>query len=233
MTESGHHAELGKTRPQTEKQSGASLWRRLDEVLVTEELTKRPSRLPDPRVEQCAIAALVEVQGNEPQVIMQRLADVLMISCEADSAGISVLTGEGAHERFVWPAIAGKFAVNVGGGMARCASPCGVVIDQRRALLFQRPELHFPYQGISEPPIVEALLAPFYIDDKPRGTVWVVAHTPQRKFDLDDARLLTRLTEFAAGAVERLDAPILTRHGRQEAAAMPKSRAPDRPPRPR
>src|SRR5690349_10139899 len=92
---------------------GASLWRRLDEVLATEELDKRPAKQADPKVEACAIEALDEVQGEEPHLIMQRLTDILIIACGADSAGISVLQGQGASERFVWPAIAGKFAGNV------------------------------------------------------------------------------------------------------------------------
>lgn len=214
---------------QTDSHRGASLWRRLDEVLVTEELTKRSVKRPDAHVEGCAVEALVEVQADEPHVIMQRLADILMLTCRADSAGISVLEGEGANERFVWPAIAGKFAGNVGNGLSRWASPCGVVLDQRRPLLFQRPELHFPYGVLVEPPIFEALLAPFYIDDKPRGTVWVVAHRPNLKFDLEDARILTRLTEFAAGAVQRLNDPIITRQSRQSTpSANKKSESRDR-----
>ncbi len=204
-------------------QRGASLWRRLDEVLVTEELAKRPSRTPDAQVEKYAVAALAEVQANDPHVIMQRLTDVLMLACNADSAGISVLEGEGSNERFVWPAIAGKFAGNVGNGLSRWASPCGVVLDQRRPLLFQRPELHFPYTMLVEPPIFEALLSPFYIDDTPRGTVWVVAHSPQLKFDLEDARILTRLTEFAVGAVQRLNDPVITRSSREGASSKTKA----------
>lgn len=201
---------------------GPSLWRRLDEVLVTEELAKRPSRAPDARVEACALAALMEVQAEDPHVIMQRLTEVMMLTCSADSAGISVLEGEGSNERFVWPAIAGKFAGNIGNGLSRSASPCGVVLDQRRPLLFQRPELHFPYAVLVEPPIFEALLAPFYIDDRPRGTVWVVAHSPDHHFDLEHARILTRLTEYAAGAVQRLNDPVIIRQSRQSATMQQK-----------
>jgi hypothetical protein len=199
---------------QVEARQNASLWRRLDEVLVTEELSRRSSRKPDAHVEACAVGAVVEVQQEEPDIIMQRLADVLILTCHADSAGISVLEGEGENARFVWPAISGKFSQKQGSGLSRWASPCGVVIDQRRPLLFQRPEFHFPYGEIVEPPIYEALLAPFYIDDKPRGTVWVVAHSPQLKFDAEDARILVRLTEYAAGAVQRLSNPIITTQGR-------------------
>ena len=199
---------------QVEAREHASLWRSLDEVLVTEELSKRPSRKPDAYIEACAVEAIVEVQQAEPDVIMQRLADILMLTCHADSAGISVLKGEGADACFVWPAIAGKFSQKKGSGLSRWASPCGVVLDQRRPLLFQRPEFHFPYGAPVDPPIFEALLAPFYIDDRPRGTVWVVAHSPTTKFDAEDARMLTRLTEYAAGAVQRLNDPIITNHGR-------------------
>jgi transcriptional regulator with GAF, ATPase, and Fis domain len=49
-----------------------------------------------------------------------------------------------------------------------------------------------------EPPIVEALLVPFYVENQPVGTVWVVAHTDDRKFDLEDERIIKTLTNFAA-----------------------------------
>lgn len=200
---------------QSANHRGASLWQRLDEVLVTEELSSRPSRNLDRQAEENAIAALTEVQSEEPLVILQRLAEVLLETCKADSAGISVLRSEGANEQFAWPAVAGTLSGKIRNGISRWASPCGVVLDQRRAILFRRPELHFPYVVLVDPPVVEALFVPFYIDDEPRGTLAVGAHNSERQFDLEDVRILTRLNEFAAGAVQRLNDPAITRPTRK------------------
>jgi hypothetical protein len=51
------------------------------------------------------------------------------------------------------------------------------------------PERFFPELKI-EPPIVEALLVPFHVEDQPVGTVWVVTHTDDRKFDQQDERII-------------------------------------------
>jgi hypothetical protein len=37
-----------------------------------------------------------------------------------------------------------------------------------------------------------------FIEDQPIGTVWVVAHTENRKFDQEDERVIKTLANFAA-----------------------------------
>jgi two-component system, cell cycle sensor histidine kinase and response regulator CckA len=59
------------------------------------------------------------------------------------------------------------------------------------------PERFFPALKI-EPPIVEALLVPFHVQDQPVGTVWVVTHSDDRKFDQEDERIIKTLANFAA-----------------------------------
>jgi two-component system, cell cycle sensor histidine kinase and response regulator CckA len=49
-----------------------------------------------------------------------------------------------------------------------------------------------------EPPIVEALLVPFHVENQPVGTVWVVTHNDDRKFDQEDERIVKTLANFAA-----------------------------------
>ena len=38
----------------------------------------------------------------------------------------------------------------------------------------------------------------------PVGTVWVLSHSPAKRFDAEDARLIASLTGFASLAVKRL-----------------------------
>lgn len=50
------------------------------------------------------------------------------------------------------------------------------------------------------PRIHENLLAPWHLKGKAIGTLWAIAHTPERKFDAEDARLLASLARFASAA---------------------------------
>jgi PAS domain S-box-containing protein len=97
--------------------------------------------------------------------------------------------------------------------MPREASPCGTVLDRDASLLFARPERHFDYGMTIDPPIVEALLTPFHVQGKVAGTIWVIAHTPSRKFDTEDQRVLTSLSHFASAAYQMRTALLTTEAG--------------------
>lgn len=188
----------------------------LEAVLTTEELTRRPVHPPDHVAEARALAALAQTMAEAPRTILQKLADLALELCRADSAGVSILDTSGPAAVFRWPAIAGQFAVNINGTMPRYASPCGTVLDRNTVLLFARPERHFVYPVVVDPPIVEALLVPFHHHGQPVGTVWVVAHTSERKFDAEDARLITNWSGFAAAAYQLITALDAAEAGKAE-----------------
>jgi PAS domain S-box-containing protein len=171
----------------------------LEDVLITAELARRPARPADHAAEALALAALAQALAEDPGAILQKLADLTLELCRAESAGVSLLERDGGRAVFRWPAIAGVWVQHVGGSLPRDASPCGVVIDHDDVLLFAHPERHFTLIPV-DPPLAEVLLAPFHEDGAPTGTVWAVAHGAGRKFDAEDARLLTTLAEFAAAA---------------------------------
>ena len=75
-------------------------------------------------------------------------------------------------------------------------------LDRDSSLPVLHPERHFDYGMAIDPPIVEALLVPFHTEGKPVGTLWVIAHTPARKFDTEDQRVLTSLSRFASMAYQ-------------------------------
>jgi PAS domain S-box-containing protein len=173
---------------------------RLEDILITDELKRRPARRPDYEAENRALAALAEAMAISPATILQAMVETAIELCRADSAGISILEPDGGEGRFRWHAIAGTFAAHAGKGLAREGSPCGLVLDWNTPVLLAYPERHFAYGAAVEPPIVEALLVPFYVDGKSVGTVWLIAHTMQRQFDREDLRLLTSLSRFASAA---------------------------------
>src|SRR5262245_45987602 len=158
----------------------------LDDVLITAELARRPTRSPDYEAENRALIALAEAMEGSPQAMLQKLVETALELCHAGSAGVSILEPGGAAGVLRWAAAAGQFAPYVGRQMPPNSSPSVTVLDLNTPLLFAYPERHFSYDHAIRTPIVEALIVPFEV--KPRGTLWVVAHTSSRQFDREDQR---------------------------------------------
>ena len=82
--------------------------------------------------------------------------------------------------------------------MPRAESPCGVCIDRDATQLMHLADRAFP--RVRGARFVEALLIPFHNNGLPIGTVWVVSHRPNRKFDAEDERVVRVLAQFASSA---------------------------------
>lgn len=183
----------------------------LDPVLRTRQwLSTRASRPRDSVRENEALLTLAGEMAQRPENVLNLLCELILETCRADSAGVSLLREE--MDDFVWPAVAGAWAPFVKGSMPRSASPCGKVIDHDDVLIFRDVLAQFPATGQATPEIAEILLAPFHRDGVPVGTVWAVIHDPERVFDAEDRRVLTSLARFAAAAYQTTSAH---RSGRQ------------------
>ncbi|MCS0806418.1 PAS domain S-box protein [Massilia agilis] len=173
---------------------------RLEDVLITGELSARPARAPDYRAESQALAALGSEMAAHPHGVLHKLAEIVLALCHADSAGVSILEPDGAAGQFRWRAVAGAFSPNLGGTIPRDTSPCGVVIERNGVMLFRDPGLVFPRLRGVQPRMHETLLAPWTAGSQVVGTVWAIAHSPDRHFDPEDARLLQSVASFASAA---------------------------------
>lgn len=172
----------------------------LDDVVINSQLLSRPSRPPDYQAEDDALTALAQTMADAPQTILQKLVEMALQHCHADTAGISLLENHGGAEVFRSAALAGV----VGGDhlhttMPRNESPFGPTIDRDSTQLMHLPERVFPALT-AVPPMVEVLLVPFRVEHKAVGILWVVAHDEQRKFDREDERLIKILGQFASAA---------------------------------
>jgi PAS domain S-box-containing protein len=181
----------------------------LESILCTEDLRRRPSRLPDYEKENRALVKLVSALAESPSTILQTLAETILDITQCDSAGLSLLTRDGktpdvCGKRFYWPAIAGIWKPHVGGGTPRDFGPCGDVLDQNRTLLFRHFERRYTYFLPILPLVEECLLVPFYVRGKAVGTIWAIAHDDRRKFDAEDERVMDSLGKFASSAYQAL-----------------------------
>jgi len=175
----------------------------LESILITEELHRRTRRPPDYEGENRALAALVQALGDNPDTILQVLAEKLLELLGSGSAGLSLLTKDGG--RFCWVAIAGQWSVHAGGGTPRDFGPCGDVLDRDTPLLFTHWEHRYPYLTAATPLAEEGLLVPFHVDGKTVGTIWAISHDSGRKFDAEDLRLLESLARFASAAYQAVN----------------------------
>lgn len=197
---------------------------RLDDVLITDALAHRPARAPDHRMEADAMARLAEELANRPDRLLQTLCEGLVEDGIAGSAGISLLEAEKGGGQFEWIALAGAWARHRGGVMPIDASPCGIVVARRAMQLFENPARFFGHAEIA-PPVHELLLMPFFHQGTPIGTVWIVAHDADRRFDQEDGRLLERLSRFAAAGFQMTRALRAARISQSELEARVEERS--------
>lgn len=101
----------------------------LDSILCTEELRRRPLRLPDYETENRALTALASALADSRSNVLQTLAETILDVTQCDSSGLSLLTKNDGGKRFYWPAIAGMWKPHVGGGTPRDFGPCGDVLE--------------------------------------------------------------------------------------------------------
>jgi PAS domain-containing protein len=172
----------------------------IDEVLITGELAQRPARAPDHAAENRALSALARELAARPRGVLQKLSELALELCNAESAGISILEPGDDGGMFRWHATTGRYTPYLGATIPRDASPCATVIAGTGVQLFREPGRVFPALDELAPAIHEGLLAPWMGDDRAIGTVWAIGHDPERQFDAEDARLLQSLTSFAAAA---------------------------------
>jgi signal transduction histidine kinase len=190
----------------------------LEEIDILPEFESRPQRVANYAREHEAMSALALEMAENPHNILQRLTELALELCRADTVGISILTGD----VFRWDALAGELASRRNSTIPRSASPCGVCTDRNATQLMSLPELHFPALR-TELQFFEMLLIPFQAHAQPIGTIWVAAHNPKRKFDREDERIIRSLGQFASAGwqlQQALEAAREANHKKDEFIAV-------------
>lgn len=190
---------------------------RLDDILTTKELLSRPQRLARAASENKALRALATVLANTPEEVPDTLLRFALELCNADTAGLSLLeTTPTGEVIFRWTNLAGILKNSVGGFTPRDFSPCGVVLDRGSAQLFSHPDRRFQYFAAAGVPFVEALVVPLS-GENPAGTIWILSHHEEIRFDAEDLRIMTSLADFTTSALRVIELLNSEKRARQEA----------------
>jgi PAS domain S-box-containing protein len=195
------------------RDGAASAVQSVDEVLVTGELARRPARARDFYAEKKALTAITREMAANPHGVLQKVAELVVELCHAESAGVSILEPDGPHTLLRWQAATGLYARYRGETLPHDAAPCGTAIERGETLLFDRPERFFSRMRAFAPQVLENLSAPWSVDGQVVGTVWAATHTPGYRFDAEDARLLRMLGTLAATAWQTARAQEPVRQG--------------------
>lgn len=173
----------------------------LEDVDISGELLERPVGQTNRKGEIAAMYALAGTLSLGSSPALKELSKLAVELCRAGSAGVSVIESAETGELFRWRALAGVIEHYEGGFTPREWSPCGECLKAGRAILYSYPARYFTYFQKLEVPIVEGLVIPMLFNASPVGTIWVVSHTPARRFNAEDVRIMTSLANFAASAL--------------------------------
>ncbi len=174
----------------------------LSDIIITEELSRRNPRSANLLSENQALHALARQLVNQPETMIQRLVDIALELCNAQSAGVSLLETTPTGEEVFRPnVLAGALEQYVGGTTPRHFSPCGTCLDRGTPVLYSHPERYFTYLQAANTPIVEGLVLPLIADNYALGTIWILSYDEQRHFDSEDVRVMTSLADFTAAAL--------------------------------
>lgn len=190
------------------------------DLIITQRLKSRESKLPDVAAETAALGEIAALIAVDPRRAAKRALDWAIALCGAGSAGLSLLEGGPSGDQwFRWDEISGPLEIHTGGSAPRHFSPCGLCVDAGETILVQQPSTVFEYMNAATQPLVEGLITPLHdAGGTVLGTVWLIHHDIDRRFDIEDARILE---EFAAMLVLSVKARDAGHNGEAEPAARP------------
>ena len=156
----------------------------------------------DPGAERAALARLAQHLADDPEVLLQRVAEAVCTLCAADSVVIAArVTGQdGAQDgdEICWNAVAGGLAGNAGKRWPLQDCPCGASVLADGAVLFARPETEFESIRACGAAAAEALGVPWRVRGHAAGALVAMLDGDDQHFDAHDLQLLRDLAGFAA-----------------------------------
>jgi signal transduction histidine kinase len=190
---------------------------KLEDVLITDQLFLRAQKGRDPREEAESLRRLAHVMASRPGKLVETLLEMALRLCGAGTAGISLLEERpDAEPVFRWTHLAGALEGYVGKVKPKDFSPSAICLNLGSPQLFSYPARYFEYFKDVNPPIVETLIFPLPIGEEIQGTLWIVSHDENVKFDSEDVRLMTVLAEFTSCGLHLLESIEAERAARKQ-----------------
>ena len=159
---------------------------------------------------------------QHPDTILQTLVDAAVALCGADSAGISIQRENSTETEFYhWVATAGDYSNFFNAILPREPSACGICIERGRPQHFRVHQRFFDILGVTAPLVTDGILIPWSADGT-QGTIFIMAHTRDQAFDLEDCRLMQTIADFAALGIrqQKQHQLLLEQAGASAAASM-------------
>ena len=169
-----------------------------EDVLITDRLERRAP--PNFDRNTPSLDQLVRRVSDQPSAMLPKLVQVAFEICGADSAGVSVLEGDG----FRWRGLCGKLRAFEGATRPRNDSPCGVCLDCDGAILMEEPDRIYAWLADANITLPEVLLVPLRAPGGDQiGTLWVVAGE-KGHFHAGHAGTLAQLATFTGMALHMI-----------------------------
>ena len=173
----------------------------LEQILCTDLLFERQSRLPDHELENLGLRALMHTLATAPRAVPHALSNTLVDLLDVGSAGIQ-LQADARCDAAPWSAVAGLWSSHL--GAVRDFAPGLDAVSRETPLLLRRPDRHYPSLQHLTPCAEECLVVPVYVGASPIGSLWAAVHDQGGRFDVEDLRLMQSLATFAAAACQTM-----------------------------
>lgn len=177
----------------------------LDELIISDELDRRPPVQSDHLKEKLAVYDLASRMVDHPDDLLPRFVDIALELTGGISAGLSLYEDAPAPGVFRWRYLRGSLASFDGATTPRNFSPCGVTLDANAPVLVLHAERYYDWISAANIVVPEVLLVPLRRrEGAPLGTLWIVSDKVGH-FDSGHARAMTELASFIAMALRMAD----------------------------
>ena len=196
----------------------------LHDLLLDVEFLGRPDASNRAEKRFVALQTLAHVFTEAPKVVLQKLVDIAVEFCGADSAGISLEEADAqGNPTFRWVAISGTFSQYLNGRTPRFFSPCGTCLSAWRPQHYRVTKPYYDFLGVEADPITDGMLIP-WMSDRNRGTIWAISHGSPETFNSEDYKLLAVLADFAGISVRLTEREQLLQKSRDELESLVEQR---------
>ena len=158
--------------------------------ITRDALDRRPVRPIQSTFFNSILVQLEYREAEHPGSALPGLPWAVMEATGAQSAGLSLMDGEGD---VCWSAVSGRWAASAGRRFPLQDLPCSVAIDAGELVLLLTPSSTYPALATQSPEVTEGMYAPVLSEGRVAGVLWALAHDARLQFDSQDAFMLAEL----------------------------------------